>query len=126
MLELNCSLARTCLKHSRIAFNRLFRHFFPTGTLPDKFEPLVKAFLGKEDPTHGYRRLAVKVGVESTIALVIASGEAIDWSKVAAKKYAKDAMTGFLKDAKNFSKNILATVVPSPAPSSSTTHTEVP
>ena len=44
VLELNCGLARTCLKHSRTAFNRLFRHFFPTATLPDKFEPLVKTF----------------------------------------------------------------------------------
>ena len=86
----------------------------------------MKAFSGKEDPIRGYRQLAVKVGVKSAIALVIASGEAIHWSKVAAKKYAKDAMTGFLKDAKNFSKNILATVVPSATPSSSATHTEVP
>ena len=81
--------------------------------------------MGKEDPICGYRLLVVKVGVESTIALVIASGKVIDWGKVATKKYAKDAMTWFLKEAKNFSKSILATVLPSPAPSTSTTHTEV-
>ena len=124
VLELICGLARTCLKHSRTAFNRLFRHFFPTATLPDKFEPLVKAFSGKDDPIDGYRRLAVKVGVESTIALVIASGTVIDWGAVVAKKYSKDAMTGFLKEAKKFSKSILSTILPSPAPSTST-HTEV-
>ena len=56
VLELNCGLARTCLKHSRTAFERLFRHFFPTATLSDKFEPLVKAFSGKDDPINGYRR----------------------------------------------------------------------
>ena len=43
--------------------------------------------MGKEDPIRGYRQLAVKVGVESTIALVIANGEVIDWGIVVAKKY---------------------------------------
>ena len=118
-------LARNCLKQSRTAFERLFRHFFPTATVPDKFEPLVKAFSGKEDPISGYRRLAVKVGVESTIALVIGSGEAINWSAVVAKKYSKDAMDGFLKEAKKYSRTILSTVLPAPAPSTSTTRTEV-
>ena len=125
VLELNCGLAWTCLKHSRTAFDRLFRHFFPTATLPDKFEPLVKAFSGKEDPIDGYLRLAVKVGVESTIALVVGSGEAINWGAVIAKKYSKDAMNGFLKEAKKYSKAILSTDLPSPAPSASTTRTEV-
>ena len=124
VLELNCGLARTCLKHSRTAFDCLFRHFFPMATLPDKFEPLVQAFSGKEDPIGGYRHLAVKVGVKSTIALIMASGESIDWSKVATKKCPKDAMTGFLREAKKFSKNILATILPTPTPSTST-HTEV-
>jgi hypothetical protein len=112
------------LKRSRIAFDRLFRHFFPTATLPDKFDPLVIAFSGKDDPIDGYRRLAVKVGVESTIALVIASGSVIDWGAVVAKKYSKGAMTGFLKESKKISKSILSTILPSPAPSTST-HTEV-
>ena len=103
MLEYNCSLARTCLKHARIAFKRLFGHFFPGDSAPDNFEPLAKAFLGKEDPALDYRRVVLKIGVESTIALVIASGEAINWSKVGAKKYSKDAMTGFLKSAKKYS-----------------------
>ena len=124
VLELNCGLARNCCKHARTALTRLFGHFFPTATAPDKVEPLVKAFSGKEDPIHGYRQLAVKVGVESTIALIMASGEVIDWSKVATKKCPKDAMTGFLREAKKFSKNILATILPSPTPSTST-HTEV-
>ena len=125
ILELNCGLLRTCLKHSRTTFNRLFRHFFPVATLPDKFEPLVKAFSGKEDSIANYRRLAVKVGVESTIALVVGSGEAINWGTVVAKKHSKDAMDGFLKEAKKYSKAILPTVLPSPAPSASTTRTEV-
>ena len=119
-------LARNCLKQSRTAFERLHRHFFPTATIPDKFEPLVKPFSGKEDPINVYRRLAVKVGVESTIALVVGSGEAINWSAVAAKKYSKDAMDGFMREAKKYSKAILSTVLPSPAPSTSTTRTEVP
>ena len=67
----------------------------------------------------------MKVGVESTIALVIASGKVIDWGAMVAKKYSKDVMTGCLKEAKKFSKSILSTILPSPAPSVSTTHTEV-
>ena len=85
----------------------------------------MKAFSGKEDPIDSYRRLAVKVGVESTIALVVASGEVINWGAVVAKRYLKEAMNGFLKEAKKYSKGILSTVLPSPAPSASTTHTEV-
>ena len=125
VLELNCVLARNCLKHSRSALERLFCHFFPMATIPEKFEPLVKAFSGKDDPITGYRRLAVKVGVESTIALVIGSGETINWSAVVAKKYSKDAMDGFLREAKKYSKIILSAVLPSPAPSTSTARTEV-
>ena len=67
----------------------------------------------------------MKVGVESTIALVVGSGEAINWGAVVAKKYSKDAMDGFLKEVKKYSKAILSTILPSPAPSASTTHTEV-
>ena len=55
VLELNCGLARNCCKHARTALTRLFGHFFPTKTAPDKVEPLLKAFSGKEDPIRGYR-----------------------------------------------------------------------
>ena len=67
----------------------------------------------------------MKVGVESTIALVVGSGEAINWGAVVAKKYSKDAMDGFLREARKYSKAILSTVLPSPALSTSTTRTEV-
>ncbi|KAM0869630.1 hypothetical protein ACQ4PT_040555 [Festuca glaucescens] len=49
-LEMNCTLARDCLKEARAAFERLFPHFFPKDAVPDKFEPLAKCFTGKDDP----------------------------------------------------------------------------
>ena len=61
--------------------------------MSDKFEPLAKAFVGKEDRALAYRRVALKVGVNTTMALVIASGDKIDWDKVSAMKVlSKDTM----------------------------------
>jgi hypothetical protein len=81
---MNCTLARDCLNEGRAAFERLFPHFFPKDLVPDKSEPLAKCFTGKDDPVLAYRQSALKVGVDGTIALVMASDEKIDWAKVAA------------------------------------------
>jgi hypothetical protein len=37
ILEMNCSLARDCLKEERIAFEHVFLHFFPKADLPERF-----------------------------------------------------------------------------------------
>jgi hypothetical protein len=50
--------------------------------MPDKFEPLANYFTGKDDPVLAHRQTALKIGVEGTIALVIASGEKVYWAKV--------------------------------------------
>ena len=84
VLEMNCTLARDCLKAARIAFERMFPHFFPKTELPDRFELLAKSFTDKGDPVLAHRQSSLKIGVEGTIALVIASGEKVDWAKVAA------------------------------------------
>ncbi|KAM0839109.1 hypothetical protein ACQ4PT_060531 [Festuca glaucescens] len=84
ILEMNCTLARDCLRAGRIALECIFPHFFPKVALPDKFELLAKSFTDKGDAVLAHRQASLKIGVEGTIALVIASGEKIDWAKVAA------------------------------------------
>ena len=125
-LEMNCVLARDCLKEGRAAFERLFQRFFPKDPVPDKFEPLAKCFTGKDDPVLAYRQSALKVGVDGTIALAIASGEKVDWAKVATVRgLTKEKWTGLLRSAKAFSKKLIAIIDPTAASSTSTAQTEV-
>ncbi|KAM0851088.1 hypothetical protein ACQ4PT_052641 [Festuca glaucescens] len=64
VLEMNCTLARDCLKAARIAFERMFPHFFPKTELPDRFELLAKSFTDKGDPVLTHRQSSLKIGVE--------------------------------------------------------------
>ncbi|KAM0927958.1 hypothetical protein ACQ4PT_002178 [Festuca glaucescens] len=126
VLEMNCTLARDCLRAGRIALEHIFPHFFPKATLPDKFELLAKSFMGKDDPVVAHRQGSLKIGVEGTIALVIASGEKIDWAKVAAVRgLNKDRWTALIKSAKAYSKKIIAILDPIASSSASTAQTEV-
>jgi hypothetical protein len=77
-LEKNCTLARDCLKAGRIALERIFPHFFPKVVLPYKFELIAKSFTGKGDPALVHRQSSLKIGLEGTIGLVMASGEKVD------------------------------------------------
>jgi hypothetical protein len=125
-LEMNCYLARVCLKQGRTAFERLFKRFFPKETVPDKFEPLAKCFTGKDDPVLAYRQSALKVGVDGTIALAMANGEKTDWAKVAAVRgLTEERWTGLLKSAEAFSKKLVAIIDPTAASSISTAQTQV-
>ncbi|KAM0854695.1 hypothetical protein ACQ4PT_050284 [Festuca glaucescens] len=126
VLEMNCTLARDCLKAARIAFECMFPHFFPKADLPDKFELLAKSFTDKGDPVLAHRQSSLKIGVEGTIALVIASGEKVDWAKVAAVRgLNSDKWTALIKGAKAFSKKIIAILDPKSSASASTAQTEV-
>lgn len=71
VLEMNCTLARNGLAYARQAFNRLFRHFFPSIEAPETFETLAKVFTADADPALNYRRVATKTGVEISIALAM-------------------------------------------------------
>ena len=126
VLEMNCTLARDCLKTTRIAFERMFPHFFPKADLPNKFELLAKNFTDKGDPVLAHRQSSLKIGVEGTIALMIASGEKVDWAKVAAVRgLNNDKWTALIKGAKAFSKKIIAILDPKSSTSASTAQTEV-
>jgi hypothetical protein len=125
-LEMNCHLARVCLKQGWTAFERLFQLFFPKDTASDKFEPLARCFTGKDDPALAYRQSALKIGVEGTIALAIASGKKIDWAKVATiRGLIAEKWTNLLRSMKDFSKKLIAIIKPTSASSTSTTQTEV-
>ncbi|KAK1648062.1 hypothetical protein QYE76_065867 [Lolium multiflorum] len=58
LLEMNYLLARDCLKEGRVAFERLFPHFFLKDPMLDKFEPLAKCFTGKDGPILARRQTA--------------------------------------------------------------------
>ncbi|KAM0887183.1 hypothetical protein ACQ4PT_029227 [Festuca glaucescens] len=125
VLELNCSLARECLKSARTAFERLFPHFFPKTDLPERFDQLAKHFNGKDDPALAHRQASLKIGVEGTIALVAASGEKVDWAKVAAVRgLNSEKWKALIKDAELFSRKLIAILDPRSSASASTAQTE--
>ncbi|KAM0930516.1 hypothetical protein ACQ4PT_000917 [Festuca glaucescens] len=126
VLEMNCTLARDCLTAARISFERMFPHFFPKAELPDRFELLAKSFTDKGDPVLAHRQSSLKIGVEGTIALVMASDEKVNWAKVAAVRgLNSDKWTALIKGAKAFSKKIIAIIDPKSSASASTAQTEV-
>ncbi|KAK1630652.1 hypothetical protein QYE76_004967 [Lolium multiflorum] len=81
ILELQGDLACTKLSNLRIAFTRMFSHFFRKQTEPEIVTDLVKHFLPSEDLALAYRRENLKISVEGTIALVANSGQQVDWAK---------------------------------------------
>jgi hypothetical protein len=123
---MNCTLACDCLRVGRTALERIFPHFFPRSVLPDKFKPLAKSFTEQGDPALAHRQSSLKIGVEGTIALIMASGEKVDWAKVAAVRGLKsDKWTALIKSAKAFLKKIIAILDPKSSASTSTAQTEV-
>jgi hypothetical protein len=126
VLEMNCSLARECLKSVRTTFERIFPYFFPKTDLPERFDQLAKHFNGKDDQSLAHRQASLKIGVEGTIALVAANGEKIDWAKVAAVRgLNNDKWKALIKNAKFFARKIIAILDPRSSASASTAQTEV-
>ena len=126
ILELNCDLARKCLTSARNALRRIFPHFFPKITQPEIFAQLAQQFLAKDDPALAYRQASLKIGVEGTIALVAASGQKVDWVKAAAAKGLNtEKWKALVKDAKLYSKKLIAFLDPKSSASASTAQTEV-
>jgi hypothetical protein len=119
-------LAHTNIFDARVAFTRLFPHFFPKQTQPKIFSELVKHFLPEEDLALAYRQDNLKIGVEGAIALVANSGQEVDWVKAGSpEKMNKEKWKELVKDAKPHSKKILAFLSPKPATSASPAKTEV-
>jgi hypothetical protein len=55
VLELNCGLARDCLKSAWTGFERIFSYFFPRTELPSKFDQLARQFNEQNDPALAHR-----------------------------------------------------------------------
>jgi hypothetical protein len=126
VLELNCSLVREWLRSAWTVFERIFPHFFPKTTQPERFDQLAKHFLGKVDPALAHRQASLKIGVEGTLALVEASGQKVDRDKVAAVRGLNNKKWKVLvKDVKLFAKKVIAILDPRSSASASTAHTEV-
>ncbi|KAM0826333.1 hypothetical protein ACQ4PT_068949 [Festuca glaucescens] len=126
ILELNCDLARKCITSARNTLKRVFTHFFPKETQPETFSQLAHHFLAKDDLALAYRQASLKIGVEGTIALVAASGQKIDWVKTAAPKgLNSEKWKALVKDAKLYSKKIIAFLDPKSSASASVAQIEV-
>jgi hypothetical protein len=126
VLEMNCALARECLKTARIAFECLFPHFFPKAELPNKFELIAKYFTGKDDPPLAHLQASLKIAVEGTISLMAASGEKVSWGKVVVVRgLNNDKWTALIKGAKSFSRKIISILDPKSSVSTSIVQTEV-
>ncbi|KAM0861641.1 hypothetical protein ACQ4PT_045759 [Festuca glaucescens] len=126
ILELNCDLARKCLTSARNALKCIFPHFFPKITQPEIFAQLAQQFLAKDDPALAYRQASLKIGVEGTIALVAASDQKVDWVMAAtAKGLNTDKWKALVKDAKLYSKKLIAFLDLKSSASASTAQTEV-
>jgi hypothetical protein len=119
-------LARECLSFARNAFRRIFPHFFPKTEQPKIFAQLVQPFLAKDDPALAHHQASLKIGVEGVVALVAASGQKVDWAKAAAIKGLNNEMwKALVKDAKLYSKKLIAFLDPRSSASASTAQTEV-
>ena len=126
ILELNCNLARECLSSARNALRRIFPHFFPKAAQSEIFAQLVEPFLAKDDPALAHRQASLKIGVEGIIALVAARGQKVDWAKAAAVKgLNNEKWKALVKDAKLYSKKLIAFLDPRSAASASTAQMEV-
>jgi hypothetical protein len=99
---------------------------FSNTTQPERFDQLVKPFLGKDDPTLVHCQASCKIGVEGTITLVAASGQKVDWARVAVVRGLNNEKWKVLvKDAKLFAKKLIAVLDPRSSTSASTARTEV-
>ncbi|KAK1613808.1 hypothetical protein QYE76_019325 [Lolium multiflorum] len=126
ILELNCDSARKCISSARSPLKRVFPYFFPKDTQPEIFSQLAQHFLEKDDPALAYRQASLKIGVEGTIALVAASGQKVDWVKAGTPKgLNSEKWKVLVKDAKAFSKKLIAFLDPKSSASASTARTEV-
>ncbi|KAK1695600.1 hypothetical protein QYE76_012297 [Lolium multiflorum] len=119
LLEIHGDEAREGLADAR---SRLFPYFFPKKVEPNTFTALAKSFNVPEDLGLKLRQEGLKIGVESTIALIADSQQNVDWVKVGdIKEMETKKWQSLTRATKPPSKPILAFlgVKPTPAPSAS-------
>jgi hypothetical protein len=68
----------------------------------------------------------LKIGVEGTVTLVVASGQKVDWAKAAVVNGLNiEKWKALVKDDKLYAKKLIAFLDPKSSASASTAHTEV-
>ncbi|KAK1603825.1 hypothetical protein QYE76_027498 [Lolium multiflorum] len=122
LLEIHGDEARDGLAEAKAGLSQLFPYFFPKKEKPAPFLALAKCFNTSENLGLKLRQESLKVGVESTIALVAESQQTVDWTRVGdTQEMETKRWQSLIKAAKPNSKKVLAYLgcKPTPAPSSS-------
>ncbi|KAK1681351.1 hypothetical protein QYE76_042199 [Lolium multiflorum] len=126
LLEIYGDEVRQSVSDAKAAFSRIFPYFFPKTDEPNTFAALAKRFIPKEDLGLALRQENLKIGVESTIALVAESQQSVNWAKVGdVKDMETKKWQSMIKAAKPSSKKILSFLRYKPTPSSSSAKPEV-
>ncbi|KAK1686230.1 hypothetical protein QYE76_047078 [Lolium multiflorum] len=121
-LELHGSEIREGVSNASAVLSALFPYFFPKKEEPATFLNLAKMFNTPEDLGLKMRQENMKVAVESTVALVADSQQAVDWTKVGdTEQIEQSRWWSLIKAAKPNTKKILAYlgIMPASTPSSS-------
>ncbi|KAK1631296.1 hypothetical protein QYE76_005611 [Lolium multiflorum] len=122
LLEIHGDEARDGLAEAEAGLSRLYPYLFPKKEQPTPFLALARCFNTAENLGLKLRQESLKVGVESTIALVVDSQQDIDWTKVGdTQEMETKKWQSLIKAAKPNSKKVLAYLgcKPTSAPSSS-------
>jgi hypothetical protein len=122
LLEIHGDEARDGLAEAEAGLSQLYPYFFPKKEQPAPFLALAKCFNTPDNLGLRLRQESLKVGVESTIALVADSQQTVDWTKVGdTQEMETKRWQSLIKAAKPNSKKVLAYLgcKPTPAPSSS-------
>nr|XP_051230006.1 uncharacterized protein LOC127347910 [Lolium perenne] len=122
LMEIHGDEARDGLAEAEAGLSRLYPYFFPKKEQPAPFVALAKSFNTSKNLGLNLRQDSLKVGVESTIALVAESQQTVDWTRVGdTQEMETKRWQSLIRAAKPNSKKILAYLgcKPTSAPSSS-------
>ncbi|KAK1631780.1 hypothetical protein QYE76_006095 [Lolium multiflorum] len=125
-LELHGSEIREGVSNASAVLSALFPYFFPKKEEPATFLNLAKMFNTPEDLGLKMRQENMKIAVESTVALVADSQQAVDWTKVGdTEQIEQSRWRSLIKAAKPNTKKILAYLGIKPASTPSSSRPEV-
>ncbi|KAK1632283.1 hypothetical protein QYE76_006598 [Lolium multiflorum] len=125
-LELHGSEIREGVANANAGLSALFPYFFPKKEEPSTFLNLAKMFNSPEDLGLKMRQENMKIAVESTVALVADSQQAVDWTKVGdTEQIEQSRWRSLIKAAKPNTKKILAYLGIKPASTPSSSRPEV-
>ncbi|KAK1697116.1 hypothetical protein QYE76_013813 [Lolium multiflorum] len=125
-LELHGSEIHEGVANANAGLSALFPYFFPKKEEPSTFLNLAKMFSSPEDLGLKMRQENMKIAVESTVALVADSQQAVDWTKVGdTEQIEQSRWRSLIKAAKPNTKKILAYLGIKPASTPSSSRPEV-